>query len=204
MTLAPAPDKLRGHQRNACMDSHEINPYSPPSAHVEGVAASSMLQIRGKCLLVPRDSALPPICILSGKTLPGGGVRVTKKLYWMSPWLYLSILLSVLVFIVLGLIFRKSSEVIFSLSDAENARLRKRRLIAGGVFLAGLAAMIAGVSENLDVLALIGGVAMLAGLVILAIFGRTVWAQKIDGRHIHLRGISDAAMRAMVRGAGAA
>jgi hypothetical protein len=176
-------------------DHHD--PYAAPAARVIE-PMSSDLRIAGRCLVARRDANLPPICIITAEPQRAPGTTRTKKLYWHASWVYLLILVNILVFAVVGLILRRSARITYSISPAARRERNRRTWISVGVFLGGIVLLLAGANTDQAALMLVGPLASLAGLLLLGLWCRVVWAERIEGDFVHLRGISDPAMRAMI------
>lgn len=88
---------------------------------------------RGKDLLVPRGSSLPPTCI---KCSAAATTPWRKKFYWHPPWVFILVLLNLLIYAVVAIIIRKKMELNVPLCDRHHAD-RKRNRLLGILMIAG-------------------------------------------------------------------
>jgi hypothetical protein len=143
----------------------------------------------GKKIVVPvLNPKLPARCV---KTNDPVGVNdfKSKKLYWSNPLWALTILFSILIYLILHLALRKKIEIEIPICVAGRAVLRKQRWIATGIFFAGVAVAIASgfaIDANASSGALfliLGFVVMLGGLIYASIKGSLLRVTKIqDGK----------------------
>ncbi len=118
----------------------------------------------GKKIVVPvADPRLPLRCIKTNQPIAGFTGK-KKTLYWCTPVVYLSILLSIIVLLILYLILRKKVVLDIPLSPEGRGIIRKHGFIACGILLGGLAltilpAFFSGPMGN------IGGASIALGLV---------------------------------------
>lgn len=99
----------------------------------------------GKAMVVRKGGTLPNVCYKCGGQ---PHAHLKRKVAWHSPWIYLTILVSLFVYIIVALIVRKTTVLFFPV--CENCRTRHRILMVIGTvgFLGGLAAIIAGMTSN--------------------------------------------------------
>lgn len=161
------------------------NPYQTP---LSAEPTQPDIQVSERFLLMPKDTSLPECCVKCGAP---AAKRYTQKLYWVSPWVYLCILLNLLILIIVYLITRKTTKVSYSLCE-QHAREKRIRAwtIAGcwaviAVFLVASAAL-----ESMVPVAL-AGLTLLA-LVIYAIARpMTLSVKKFDKERFWIKGAGD-------------
>ena len=155
---------------------------------VDGRAIDSIWR-QDNQLVMRKDAQLPAICV---KTNQPATSWLRRKLSWHSPGYYLLILISLLIYIIVALIIRKTADIKIGLSRP--IVVRRRWAIAGGWLggLLGIGLFIAGVSQNpsgspgLVILAIIVGL----GSIITGLFmSRMVVATKITNEYVWLKGI---------------
>ncbi len=144
-------------------------------------------------LLLPREGTLPPRCVRCGE--PTDLPLRKKSVQWYNPWLALTILLSVPIFVILALVFQKKGVVYFTLCDAHARRRRRMIAAAWGIGFLGVAQM--GVifsfigrpsPPDWAILLIFTGIAtMIAGAVVGSIGSRTIHVQRIDKHAIWLK-----------------
>jgi hypothetical protein len=165
----------------------ERNLYAPPQAEVAEVRKSHCSR-DGKVVVVPAGSDLPARCIVYE---PASLPIKKRKVYWHSPWLYLLILINLLLYLIVGLIARKSYEVSAGLCEAHAAR-RKRRLLTF-VLLAIGSSVVATVllSQNQPELATLLFVLAAVFLIVAAIASRLIHARKITTEYARVGGCKE-------------
>jgi hypothetical protein len=133
-------------------------------------------------LACPRECMLPPHCVKCGGV---ASERRTATLYWHSPWLYLLVPVSVLLYAIFALVVRKKAVIEVGLCAAHVRRRRNGRLVGWLVTVAGLATMLLATMA-----AVLGGLAViLAGLVTVTIMGRLVTVRRMDDYYVWLGGV---------------
>ena len=167
---------------------NERNPYAPPRADVAEIKASNCTR-DGKFVIVMTGSDLPQRCIVcnAAARLP----IKTKKIYWHSQWLYLLILINVLLYVVVGVLARKSFPVSAGLCEVHTTMRRRRILLwlATGIG----AAVVGGILMTYDqgsaaaVLLLVGLVAIVGS----ALASRKVHARRITKEYARLAGCKE-------------
>ena len=77
----------------------------------EGAAPPAALMIwrSDRILVMSQNEPLPDRCVKCNQ--PVNGQRLTRKLYWHSPYIYLFVLLNVLIYAIVTLIVRKRARV---------------------------------------------------------------------------------------------
>ncbi len=122
----------------------------------------------GKRIVVPIDNPrLPGRCVKTN-AMVAANQYTTKKLYWVHPAVYLSILVSLLITIILCLALRKKLTLEIPLSAAGRAKIRTNAVLAVVGFLVGVALIIwpiAAGAEGLFWLMAVGLVTVLASLI---------------------------------------
>ena len=101
----------------------------------------------GKLLVMHKTAELPDRCIKSNQ--PANGYRLTRKLYWHPPAVYLALLVCLLLYVILALVLRKDAEIRIGLSE-EWVRKRRLAITVGWILAVGSIAMIfcSGIAEN--------------------------------------------------------
>jgi hypothetical protein len=177
-----------------------VNPYAAPQIPagyvqvLEPAAAFPGLWRQGNVLVMHKQAPLPPICLKSGqpatKWLP-------RNLQWHEPWLALTILIAIPVYIVIALIMTKRARLIIGLTDEWAARRRTRMMIALGIALASVVMAIAGIflgnlesgNEGWFVLLPLA----IVNLILAALYGqyacRLVWPKRITDQYVWVKGV---------------
>lgn len=172
------------------------NPYSPPLSEL-GMARPRGCRRDGKAVIVPAGHDLPPRCIRCNA--PVGGRIKPRTLYWHSPWWYLLILVHILVYVIVGLIVRRSVAVSPALCGEHAAQ--RARWLWGGVVVA-LAAMVGCVVTAANGNAVAGvllGVVALVVLLVTARVTKMLRPTRIDAEAARLVGCREPFLASLAR-----
>lgn len=169
------------------------NPYAPPQARLSArpfaLDDSAQVWRHGDSVLLTPSGDLPPRCV---KCNADAEQPVKPRtLYWHTPWLYILVIVSILIYIIVALIARKSVRLSPGLC-AEHRTLR-RNVILGSwlVALTGIGLIGASIDASSGALALLGIVALLGAMIFGLIKGRIVYAARIDQNRIELKGFGE-------------
>ncbi|HVR11389.1 MAG TPA: hypothetical protein VMW75_25315 [Thermoanaerobaculia bacterium] len=186
-TAAPAA-------RQAAAEAPSVDPYAAPRSTriVGGPAFPGFGEPRGGCwrserlVVMERGAELPDRCVRCNAPAQA---RITKTLYWHSPWLYL-LLVAWLLYVVTALLVRKRARIAAPLCDRHLKRRRKAITASWVALLVGIAAFfVAGTGgTELAWLYMVGFFGLLGGLVGAVFAHRVLLAKRIDDRHVWLRG----------------
>jgi hypothetical protein len=178
-----------------------INPYAAPQA-VGGYSPQLPPQPggfpglwrQGNVLVMHKQAPLPPICLKSGQPATQW---LRRNLQWHEPWLAITILAGVLVYVIIALIMTKRASILIGLTDEWAARRKTRIFIALGIVLAGIALAATGIflgNQGRDQEGWFSLVALaLFVLIGAALYGqyacRLVWPQRITDQYVWLKGV---------------
>ncbi|GAA0750695.1 hypothetical protein LRH25_19825 [Ideonella azotifigens] len=169
------------------MQEPQFNPFAPPTIETERKTTDCVR--KGKSVIVPVGFDLPQRCIICNSAAQTP-VK-SKKLYWHSPWLYLLIPLNILIYLVVGLLARKSFVVSPGLCEAHASRRKRRVGVAMAIALVALCLGVGLLARGQQ----LPGIGMLSwGLVslIVAMFlGRKVYPRKITKEYLKLGGCKE-------------
>jgi hypothetical protein len=120
----------------------------------------------GKHVVIPTENPqLPLRCFKTNEPVAASEVR-TRTLYWCSPWYAITILLSVLIYLILYYVTRKKVVVGIPLSANGRARRTKHVLIAWAFFVVGVLGCITPtMTENFAPFVLLGVILILVSLI---------------------------------------
>ncbi len=175
------------------------NPYAPPQARVSVRALDDGSQVwrEGELAVMTPSGELPPRCVKCN----ADAVQPIKErtVYWHTPWLYVLILISILVYLIVALIARKSARIGPGLCE-EHRRLRNNVILGSllGAF-AGIGLVIAAIGNSSGALVLLGGLVLLAAIIVGMMKGRIVYAVRIDANRISLKGCGEAFLASLPR-----
>ncbi|MEZ4407025.1 MAG: hypothetical protein R3A52_11170 [Polyangiales bacterium] len=147
----------------------------------------------GRNIVFYNGVQLPHACLKCGAP---AAVAPRKTLYWHSPWIYMFILPSVLIYAVIALAVRKSAAVNLPLCQHHHARRRRfiAATVAGVVGSLTLPFVLASLSADPDAVGW-AAIAMVFGLVastFLGLFGaRVIYPVYIDDRVVKLGGVGE-------------
>lgn len=166
-------------------------PLTAPIVYDAEIVADSGLWRKGKILVMHKGSQLPARCVKSNQPADR---RLKRSLYWHHPAIYLSILISIWIYIILALILRKSATVYVGLSDEWFAKRHRAMFIGWFLVLAGIGLFVAGVStvDHSDVfpwMLVAGPLLFLGGAIYGLLAARMVAAERISDDYVWLKGV---------------
>jgi len=172
----------------------DVDPYAAPHSTriVGGPAFPGFGEPQGgywrseRLLVMERGAELPERCVRCNSP---ARERITKTLYWHSPWLYL-LLVAWLLYLVTALLVRKRARVAAPLCLEHLKRRRATILGSWLTVLAGVVAFGVAMSSGSEVawLYVVGVFALLGGMIAAAFAHRILMPKRIDDRHLWLKG----------------
>jgi hypothetical protein len=170
------------------------NPYAPPQARITARASAlddgSQVWREGDLVVLTPSGDLPPRCV---KCNADAEHPVKERtVYWHTPWLYVLILVSILIYLIVALIARKSARVSPGLCGEH--RKQRNNVIVGSLLAAliGIGLLVFGISNSNGGVGLLGGFTILGAIIFGMIKGRLVYATRIDTNRISLKGCGEA------------
>jgi hypothetical protein len=164
------------------------NPYAPPAQGAPFAFAqppSYGYYRDGKTLVLDKRGAeLPDRCVVCNA--PANGFRLRRALSWHHPALYILFLLSILIYVIVAAIVRKTATIHVGLCEAHQARRRLGMWIGWLGALGGLGLAIAGGANDSPALLVIGLVGFLGALVAAVVLLTPVRPAKIDDHRVWL------------------
>lgn len=202
------------------------NPYAPPAPPYPGAPQGGWQQqqyggpprahftayVLGEDLVVSKMAPLPHVCIKCGTR---DGVTLQKRKFtWVSPWVYLLAIVSVLIAAIIAAILQKRGELWVPLCAACKSRWTMATLMIVMTVLAiipaiALPAIIGsniGGGDSTAILIVFAILLWLVSVVVVSVFvarPRTVFPKKIDDYLITLRGVHPTARDAICQAAAA-
>jgi hypothetical protein len=170
------------------------NPYAPPQAPPPIVDVrtdeSKGLWRKGDLLVMHKRTPLPARCVKSN--MPADR-RLKRNLYWHHPAIYLSILISILVYIILAVVLRKSATIHIALSEEWFARRRRVIFISWLLSLGSIGTFFTGVAlveqDWAVALLALSPLVFLVGILWGLIGARMVVAKRISDEYVWLKGV---------------
>jgi hypothetical protein len=166
----------------------ERNLYAPPRVNVTEVREGNCSR-DGKFVIVQTGSDLPPRCIVCNE--PVTAPIKKKKVYWHSTWIYILVLVNILLYLIVGIVARKTFAVSPGLCEAHAADRRKRSLILVAAGIGALAIGAALLSYEQALGAICSFLLGFAALVCAAVVKRTVYPKKITPEYAQLGGCKE-------------
>ena len=166
----------------------EFNPYRPPEAPVQHFFGSEqgdgeVVWRDGKAVVAVRNCAFPQRCVKCNAPVAKAGVR-QRNFYWHTPWLYLLILPSILIYVIVAVMARKKSSHDIALCAQH---LRRRRIFIAIGWSWPLAPLFG--SLLFDDMGIVFGVFASLILILVGMSGsRVMSATKIDERRARYTG----------------
>jgi hypothetical protein len=178
--VAPAPSPASG----------DVNPYAAPRAALGGFThqGSEGLFRDGKTLVASHGAHFPDRCVKCNA--PSDGYRLKRKLTWHPAAWYAVILVNLLVYAVVAMVVRKTSELHVGLCDTHR---RRRRWFIGlglGLPLLGFTGCSMAIEDPSGIW--IGILGFVVGMVLLVLGTNVLTAERIDERFARIRGASPA------------
>lgn len=175
------------------------NPYQSPQAPGAGYgygapAVAGGIWRAGNVLVMHKMAQLPDICVKSGQKATG---RLVRNLRWFPPWIYITLFVALLLYLILATVMSQRATIAIGLSDEWFKKRKVRMAIAWGISLTGVAlvgvTMLFGLGEDTSPLlglAILLGVPMaIGGWIFGSIACRLVYPCKIDEVYIYLKGV---------------
>lgn len=145
-----------------------LNPYEAPQSVVKNAfPRGAGVRADGKHLIVTNGSALPMRCLKCNAECGEADVRITKKLHFASPWIYVLLLVNIIVLVIVYYIVRKPVEISFSRCHLHAKVLSKNRSICGISLIIALISGIIGISYELPALTILALISLVTFLIVL-------------------------------------
>ncbi len=139
-----------------------------------------------KNVVTALNPVLPMRCVKCNA--PANPPQLKRTVYWHHPLVYLALVGRIILYVIVAMIVRKRSTVIFSVCPEHRAKRRNAIIVSWLLVVGGIAATIAGFANESGWIGGIGGVAFLGGVIYGIVKGRLVYATKIDKEHLWLGG----------------
>jgi len=171
-----------------------VNPYAPSRASLTATDRASAVDDNsvwrdGKVLITLVDAEMPHRCVKCNE--PADEPTKKRKVYWHHWALYLLILINALIYAIVALVVRKKALVSAGLCTEHKKRRRNALIFGWTGTIVGLVLMGHGLgsgSSGGGVEALVGILTILVSIIAGMIFGRIIYAKKIDKTYVRLKG----------------
>ncbi len=160
-----------------------VLPYAVPVAY----QPSAPVWREDNVLVAVIGAALPCNCVKCDAPVePSRAIR--KDYYWHHPLLILLIFAGVLVYAIVAIVVRKKGTVTFCLCEKHRANRRNAIILGWLLIPGGIATLIAGAVNSSAVIAILGGVMFIGGIVA-AVMAQPLKPKRIDDRHMWFKGV---------------
>jgi hypothetical protein len=168
--------------------SQSTNPYAPPSFDATEdprlVGSSQDIRREGDAVVIPVLGArFPDRCVVCNQPAVK---RLSRKLYWHTPYLYGLILIALLIYAIVALIVRKTARFEIGLCEKHVKRRRFGIFLAWFGFFGGLVATIA-VADRAPAMMLVTMLVTIASPIAGIFMSQVVSAKRIDDRYAWLK-----------------
>lgn len=177
------------------------NPYAPPQARVTArpmtLDEGTQVWREGELVVLSPSGDLPPRCVRCNADAEQPVKE--RTVYWHTPWLYILILVSLLIYLIVALIARKSARISPGLCSEH--RKQRSNVIVGSLLAAaiGIGLLVVGIGNSSGGVGLLGGFLLIGAIIFGMVKGRIVYATRIDENRISLRGCSEAFLASLPR-----
>lgn len=157
-------------------------PYFPPPTH-----GLQTIWRDNSILVMTKHALLPNRCVKCNEPT---GERLKRKLTWHHPAIYLTVLISILVYAVIALVLRKSATVNIGLCEDHLSTRRQNLVITWVVGIAGVLCVPLAVMANEAGFLIIAAVLLLSTAIYGLVTLRLVVPSKIDDHFVWLKGVN--------------
>jgi len=166
------------------------NPYQTPKSVVDAklVQDTGRIWRMKSAVVVTRETIWPKRCI---KCNAPTEKSIKRVLVYVNPWVYLSVLISLLITIVLVLIFQKKFKMHLPLCD-QHITYRKRIILTNWMlFLVACGGLWGSIDYNTMYGYLLSGIAVFA-MIIIGFSNRLAYISRYKDPHIYVKGAKQA------------
>jgi hypothetical protein len=156
-------------------------PYFPPPTH-----GLNTVWRNNSVLVMTKEALLPNRCI---KCNAPAEEQLKRRLTWHHPALYLLALASILIYVVVAMVVRKTATVNVGLCEQHSAVRKRNILITLALGFASIASFVAAISFQDSNLAALGGLLLLVTAIYSIVTLRVVVPTKIDNYFVWLKGV---------------
>jgi hypothetical protein len=149
---------------------------------------------QGRLLVMHKRAQLPPICIKSNQP---SSQWLKRNLAWHEPWIVITVLAGLLIYVILALILTKRATIYIGLTEEWAARRRTRMIVCWLLGLAFLGMIPAGIALFVNtnqpgwmLLMVVGFIGSLVVLVVAQYLVGLVSPQRISDEYVWLKGVN--------------
>lgn len=183
------------------------NPFASPAEPAKLQAATGPSDMQGlwrdgNLLVMHKQARLPNLCVKSGVVTNEEGIR--RNLQWHPPWIAITILAGLLIYVILALVLTKRATITMPLSEDEKQKRRSWLAVNWIIGLGSLALVIGCIggftvinrpSDEMSIALMLGIVAGIIGMLVALVIGQTVARilkpTKITETHLWLKGVHE-------------
>ena len=167
------------------MSDHSV--YETPKSELQKSAEGELLG-KGKLVIYNKGVEWPNRCYKCNQTT---SEKKSVKLTYLNPWFYLSILISPILLIILGLIFQKRFTLDLPICNEHLQKRKKHVAINWGITALAVLSFATSIYLSTDLGALIG-LALILALLLSLLIGRMVYVTKFKDKQLWVRGAGKA------------
>ena len=172
------------------------NPYAPPASDVNERKPSnhsaSKLLVDCDWLVVRTGAILPERCVICNADTSDSGKRYEKKLSYVSPFIYILLLVNILILLIVYLVIRKPVSISYSICDYHRMKKHKFGWLSLGAAALAVTAFFCGGIYDFAFLFLIGFILVVTALIYLVLAINGLRPRKHDNGEFWIKGCGPA------------
>lgn len=175
------------------------NPYAAPDAEFarhRDPESAGPLEISGKDLIVPIGAVLPPLCVKTGRPIPGP--PIIRNVFWTPLWIIFLIALYWPVGLLVFLFAHRKGKIAYRLAPEVRRRARIATIINALLITTSAAACALVIATANYWLAPLAVAPLIPAAYIYVNNIQTIHAARIERGHIRLRGMTPEVLDAMM------
>lgn len=168
----------------------ELNPYAPPADDGPALSPRGKPETKrgvwreGGSLVMNKDGVrLPKRCVVCNA--PMAGDRARRKFSWHPRWVYATLFIGALIYVIVAAITRKHATVAIGLCEEHRLRRRNGIILGWSAVPVGLILIVAGVNAA-TALIYLGFLVLIALPITGAYLARVAYPTRIDEQHLWL------------------
>lgn len=159
------------------------SPYAPPESALTNVDESKIFR-KGKYVIYNSDDGWPSRCF---KCNSETDFKKEVKLTYVNPWIYLTLLITPLITIILGLIFQKKFRLQLPICELHAKKWKRFLIFQWSMLALTITGFFIGILTEMKFFLGISG-SLLLLLIVLAVFGRQVYIVKYKKQKLWVKG----------------
>lgn len=164
-------------------------PYATPAVYQQQAMQPLGVWSQGDLLVCTKNIILPAHCCIKCDQ-PADGQPLRKKFSWHNPWLFLTILAGVLIYLIIALAISEKAQVQIPLCRRHRQKRTMAITIALLTFLAGIACFFVAAAMNSGWPVVFGFVLLIVAAVVGIAGSQVISPKKIDSMYAWFKGAS--------------